>query len=184
MQIERELEDLKAQIIVLEAKANTGRLDLDRLRRYEPKSQSTYCCPWHWIEFERKQRPEDTGRKFDRLDFRSDDTCTALPPNRRSLAITRCSGLVRDLRRYHDCRSGCLAQADGHCGLRFWAVSLVLAAARSALSCWGPCRRSVSKNQIICSPVFNTSKSMSSLPVALPGLGVTLEFLLPSNAHN
>ena len=37
MQIERELEDLKAQIIVLEAKANTGRLDLDRLQKVRTK---------------------------------------------------------------------------------------------------------------------------------------------------
>lgn len=74
MQIDRELEDLKAQITVLEAKASTGRLALDRLKRYEPKSQTTYYCPWCWIEFERKQRLEETGRKFDHLDFRSDDT--------------------------------------------------------------------------------------------------------------
>jgi hypothetical protein len=74
IQLERDIAELQEKISVLEARSGIGRLALDRLKRYEARSEDAFYCPWCWIEFERRQRLVATDRKFDPLDFRSDDT--------------------------------------------------------------------------------------------------------------
>lgn len=71
-QIEQDIDSLKEQIVALEAKAALGRSAMERFERYKPQIDAVYQCPWCWIEFEKKQRLDMTGRKHDPLDFRSD----------------------------------------------------------------------------------------------------------------
>ena len=77
-QIEQEIEDLKSQILVLQAKADLGRAAMDKFERYTPQIEDVYQCPWCWIEFERRQRLDVTGRKFDRHDAFGDDTLNCI----------------------------------------------------------------------------------------------------------
>ena len=77
-QIEQEIEALKSQILVLEAKAGLGRTAMDKFERYTPQIGDVYQCPFCWIEFERRQRLDMTGRKFDCHDVFGDDTLNCI----------------------------------------------------------------------------------------------------------
>jgi hypothetical protein len=77
-QIEQEIEKLKAEIAVLEARAEGGRSAMERFERYEPQADGVYHCPWCWIQFEKKQRLDMTGRKRDPHDFQSESIMNCL----------------------------------------------------------------------------------------------------------